>query len=190
YQSLSLHLIFFSSTHTLTRFPKFLFTYASHQEPAMVDTQSFRLTGKPDIIKIPLANVNGQNIVYWEDIQEFFPGVKYVNNGEVAITKMRGSNQKRIVPNCIKHCPNVVLEVVLSPTSTPIPGFEGTVIHNLNGLQDQGDTTQKIVKEVWELAKQMNDRSILIQSKTEAILTQNYELLEYTIPRLFIVYLA
>ncbi|KAI8597644.1 hypothetical protein EDD21DRAFT_357081 [Dissophora ornata] len=107
-------------------------------------------------------------------------------------------NEKgQIEPHCIEHCPNVVLEVVLSttlkqdhvdsPMSTPNPGFEGTVLHKLNGLHDQGDTTQKIAKEVWELAKQMNDRLILIQSKTEAILTQNYELLEYTIPRLFIV---
>ncbi|KAF9367132.1 hypothetical protein BGX21_007784, partial [Mortierella sp. AD011] len=33
----------------------------------------------------------------------------------------------------------------------------------------------------------MQDRLALIQQKAEAILVQNYELLEYTIPRLFIV---
>ncbi|KAI8595623.1 hypothetical protein EDD21DRAFT_420478, partial [Dissophora ornata] len=163
----------------------------------MVVTQSFRLTGKSDIINIALVNVNGQNVVCWEDIQEVFPGVKYVNNGELTVSKMRDSNQKRIEPHCIEHCPNVVLEVVLSTTvkhvhadntmSTPNPGFESTVIHKLNGLHDQGDMTQRIAQEVWELTKQMNDRLVLIQSKTEAILTQNYELLEYTIPRLFIV---
>ncbi|KAI8605918.1 hypothetical protein EDD21DRAFT_400861 [Dissophora ornata] len=153
----------------------------------MEDTQSFRLIGKSDIEKIPLDNVNGQNIVYWWDIQQVFPGVKQLKNGEVTVTMMRDSHKNIIEPYCIKHCPNVVLEVVLSTISTPNPGFEGTVLHKLDGLQDQGDTTQKIVQEVWELAKQMNDRLILIQSKTEAILTQNYELLEYTIPRLFIV---
>ncbi|KAF8941474.1 hypothetical protein BGZ58_008749, partial [Dissophora ornata] len=75
----------------------------------------------------------------------------------------------------------------LSPSISREPGFENTVLHKLDGLHDQGDTTQRIAQEVWELAKQMNDRLVLIQSKTEAILTQNYELLEYTIPRLFIV---
>ncbi|KAF9952974.1 hypothetical protein BGZ72_005788 [Mortierella alpina] len=47
--------------------------------------------------------------------------------------------------------------------------------------------TQQIAQEVWKLQKQMNDRLILIQSKTEAILTQQLELAEYPIPRLFIV---
>ncbi|KAI8598112.1 hypothetical protein EDD21DRAFT_356660 [Dissophora ornata] len=88
-----------------------------------------------------------------------------------------------IRPDRIKYCPNVVLEVVLSttvkhvhvdsPISTPNPGFESTVLHKLD--------------EVLKRVQEANDRLILIQSKTEAILTQNYELLEYTIPRLFIV---
>ncbi|KAF9946243.1 hypothetical protein BGZ72_000510, partial [Mortierella alpina] len=47
--------------------------------------------------------------------------------------------------------------------------------------------TQQIAQEVWKLQKQMNDRLILIQNKTEAILTQQLELAEYPIPRLFIV---
>ncbi|KAI8603003.1 hypothetical protein EDD21DRAFT_403198 [Dissophora ornata] len=213
----------------------------SHQEPAMEDTQSFRLIGDLDIENIPLDNVNGQNIIYWENIQQVFPGVKYVKSGKVAVNMM-DSHQIRMVPYCIQHYPNVVLEVVLSTTikhvhvdstmSTPLtpvlastedkvvedlrltpplgdtaisditaskygknkitpmiakPEFESTVLHKLDGLHNQGGMTQRIAQEVWELAKQMNDRLILIQSKTEAILTQNYELHEYTIPRLFIV---
>ncbi|KAI8596822.1 hypothetical protein EDD21DRAFT_236094, partial [Dissophora ornata] len=186
YRPLSLHLIFFPALTPSLAFPHF-FTFIIHQEPAMEDTQSFRLIGKLDIENIPLDNVNGQNIIYWEDIKEVFPGVKYVKNGERTVTKMRDSHQNRIEPHRIKHCPKVVLEVVLSPMSITNPGFEGTVLHKLDGLHDQGDMTQRIAQEVWELAKQMNDRLILIQRKTEAILTQNYELLEYTIPRLFIV---
>ncbi|KAI8602836.1 hypothetical protein EDD21DRAFT_442529, partial [Dissophora ornata] len=151
----------------------------------MVNTQSFRLIERLE--NIPFVNVDGQNIVYWEEIQLVFPGVIYVKNGNDIVTKMRGPQENLIEPYRIEHCPDVVLEVVLSPTSTPNPVFEGTVLHKLDGLHDQGDVTQRIAQEVWELAKQMNDRLILIQSKTEAILTQNYELLEYTIPRLFIV---
>ncbi|KAI8596099.1 hypothetical protein EDD21DRAFT_448106, partial [Dissophora ornata] len=164
----------------------------------MEDTQSFRLTGESEIEKIRLVNVNGQNIIYWDEIQDVFPGVKYVKNGEVAVAKMRDSDENRIKPHRIKHCPNVVLDVVLSATvkhvhvdspiiSTPNPGFESTVLHQLGGLHDQGHTTQEFVKQVLKDAQEIKDRLILIQSKTEAILTQNYELLEYTIPRLFIV---
>ncbi|KAI8606157.1 hypothetical protein EDD21DRAFT_349318 [Dissophora ornata] len=163
----------------------------------MEDAQSFRLIAKLDIEDIPLNNVNGQNIVYWEDIQPVFPGVKYVKNGKVAVTMMRDSDENIIKPDRIKHCPNVVLEVVLSttvqhvhvdpPISTTNPGFESTVLHQLGGIYDQGHTTQDIVKQVLKGVQEANDRLILIQSKTEAILTRNYELLEYTIPRLFIV---
>ncbi|KFH68943.1 hypothetical protein, variant [Podila verticillata NRRL 6337] len=66
-------------------------------------------------------------------------------------------------------------------------GFERSVIHKLDGLYDQGAMSQQIAREILELQKQMNDRLILIQSKTEAILTQQLELAEYPIPRLFIV---
>ncbi|OAQ25531.1 RNI-like protein [Linnemannia elongata AG-77] len=51
----------------------------------------------------------------------------------------------------------------------------------------KGAKTQQIAQEIWKLQKQMNDRLILIQSKTEAILNQQLELAEYPIPRLFIV---
>ncbi|KAI8594876.1 hypothetical protein EDD21DRAFT_449062, partial [Dissophora ornata] len=146
----------------------------------MADTQSFRLIGKLDIEDIPLNNVNGQNIVYWEDVQLVFPGVKHVKNGKVAVTMMRDSHENIIKPDRIKHCPNVVLEVVLSTTvqhvhvdfpimSTPNPGFESTVLHELGGLRDQGHTTQEFVKQVLKDAQEIKDRLILVQNKTEAI---------------------
>ncbi|KAF8971967.1 hypothetical protein BGZ46_010199 [Entomortierella lignicola] len=69
------------------------------------------------------------------------------------------------------------------------PGFESTVLYKLDGLHDQGHMTQEIAKQVLKEIQEIKDRLILIQSKTEAILTQNFELLEYTIPRLFIVLL-
>ncbi|KAF9925860.1 hypothetical protein BGZ67_008411 [Mortierella alpina] len=79
----------------------------------------------------------------------------------------------------------------------PCPGIN-TVIRGLDALHNalfdqhnalfrQGDMTQQNTQKILEQQKQMNDRLILIQSKTEAILTQNYELLEYPFPRLFIV---
>ncbi|KAF9320066.1 hypothetical protein BG006_002863, partial [Podila minutissima] len=64
---------------------------------------------------------------------------------------------------------------------------KSTVIKKLDALHDQGEMTQHIIREVLEETQRIKDRLILIESKTTAILTQNYELLEYTIPRLFIV---
>ncbi|KAF9115322.1 hypothetical protein BGX30_006318, partial [Mortierella sp. GBA39] len=75
----------------------------------------------------------------------------------------------------------------LTPALMTKSSFEGKVMHKLDGLYDQGAMTQQIAQEVWKLQKQMNDRLILIQNKTEAILTQQLELAEYPIPRLFIV---
>ncbi|KAG9061306.1 hypothetical protein KI688_007284 [Linnemannia hyalina] len=269
----------------------------------MEETQSFRITGTTDVKNIDVDIVSGQNVIYWEDINQVFPRVGHVCNGSSIVKLLRDSSRIRIVPHCIKHCPGVVLDVVLStnehahvdppmatlglapdtpthpyhpgaiinelnvnppasstatlaefvsslaiaaesstdlssaeprqatvtrgntthiqsqfisvaavieharqsgkpltsealssliaskltPASMAKSGFERTVIHKLDGLHDQGAMTQQIAREVWELQKQMNDRLVLIQSKTEAILTQQLELAEYPIPRLFIV---
>ncbi|KAF9365053.1 hypothetical protein BGX34_011542 [Mortierella sp. NVP85] len=59
----------------------------------MEETQLFRLAGKTATIKIPCDYVDGQNVVYWEDIEQVFPGVQHVVNGE--------------------HYPGVVLDAVL-----------------------------------------------------------------------------
>jgi hypothetical protein len=58
----------------------------------MEDTQSFRLNGGTNVVKIPVNHVHGQHIIYWEDIEYIFPGVKYVKNGDVSITLMRDAN--------------------------------------------------------------------------------------------------
>ncbi|KAF8925261.1 hypothetical protein BGZ47_003403, partial [Haplosporangium gracile] len=66
-------------------------------------------------------------------------------------------------------------------------GFQGAVIHKLDALHDQGAITQQIAQKVLQLSEEMKARLILIQTKTEAILNQQLELVEYPIPRLFIV---
>ncbi|KAF9199983.1 hypothetical protein BGZ49_009821, partial [Haplosporangium sp. Z 27] len=67
------------------------------------------------------------------------------------------------------------------------PGFERAVINKLDRIHEQGRTTQGIVRQVLKETQEIQDRLILIQRKTEAILTQQLELAEYPIPRLFIV---
>ncbi|KAF9570637.1 hypothetical protein EC968_001524 [Mortierella alpina] len=80
----------------------------------MEETQSFRLSGKQEIEKIPFSHVGAQDIVFWEDIEILFPEVKYVKNGSVLVNTMRDSNGDRIMPLRIKHYPGVTLDVVVS----------------------------------------------------------------------------
>ena len=61
----------------------------------MEASQSFRLIGSDDIKEIPCDQVDGQNIIYWEDIEQFFPRIKYVQNGNVAVKFMRDSDRIR-----------------------------------------------------------------------------------------------
>ncbi|KAG0283453.1 hypothetical protein BGZ96_012183, partial [Linnemannia gamsii] len=68
----------------------------------MKETQSFRLIGTTEVIKIPVQQVDGQNVVYWESIEQVFPGVKCVKNDNVAI------------PRYIKYFPGVVLDIASS----------------------------------------------------------------------------
>ncbi|KAG0203899.1 hypothetical protein BGX31_003293, partial [Mortierella sp. GBA43] len=80
----------------------------------MEATQSFRLVGSTDIEKIPCDDMDGRNIIYWEEIEQIFPGVKHIKNSDVAVKIMRDSNRNRITPHCIEHHPGVILDVVLS----------------------------------------------------------------------------
>ncbi|KAF9271986.1 hypothetical protein BGZ68_002832, partial [Mortierella alpina] len=80
----------------------------------MEEAQSFRLIGSADIEEITYYRIGEQNVVYWGDIEQVFPGVKHVKNGKVTASLMRDSHGVWIVPHCIKQYPGVVLDVVLS----------------------------------------------------------------------------
>ena len=61
----------------------------------MEDTRSFRLIETTDTVEITINHVDGQNIIYWEDIEQAFPGVKRVRSGKSMIKFLRGSDQQR-----------------------------------------------------------------------------------------------
>ncbi|KAF9536772.1 hypothetical protein EC957_009735, partial [Mortierella hygrophila] len=61
-----------------------------------------------DTMEITLSHVDGQSIVYWEDIEQVFPGVKRVSNGSSVIKFLRGSDQQGN------------LDVVLSTSVQPV----------------------------------------------------------------------
>ncbi|KAG9067448.1 hypothetical protein KI688_012231 [Linnemannia hyalina] len=81
----------------------------------MEDAQSFRLIETMDTMEITLNHVDGQNIVYWEDIEKVFPGVKRVSNGYSVTKFLRGSDQQGS-----DHCSRLVLDVVLSTSVQPV----------------------------------------------------------------------
>ncbi|KAG0058131.1 hypothetical protein BGZ89_001533, partial [Linnemannia elongata] len=78
----------------------------------MEDTQSFHLIESTDTVEITLHHVDGQNIVYWEDIERIFPRVKRVCNGSSVIKFLRVSDQQ--------SCSRSVLDVVLSTSIQPL----------------------------------------------------------------------
>lgn len=61
------------------------------------------------------------------------------------------------------------------------------LVRDVGELKLKGNVLEQLAHKMIDMQQQALDRLALIQSKTEAILTQNYELLEYTFPRLFIV---
>ncbi|KAF9995335.1 hypothetical protein BGZ79_010970 [Entomortierella chlamydospora] len=147
----------------------------------MEETQLFRLIGSAVTVEIPVSHVGGQNIVFWEDVEQVFPGMQHVQNGKVAVNVLRDSDGNSITPHRIKHLPGVVLDVIKSTgPSTEESKFREYVVEKVDKLDDN-------VIKVLHNQRLMQDRLALIQQKAEAILVQNYELLEYTIPRLFIV---
>lgn len=66
-----------------------------HPETTKELTQSFRLIGRMDIEEIPCDHIDGHYVVSWEDIEQVFPGVKYVKNDKVTVTMMKDPNRKR-----------------------------------------------------------------------------------------------
>ncbi|KAF9087394.1 hypothetical protein BGX27_002939, partial [Mortierella sp. AM989] len=104
----------------------------------MDQTQSFRLIGTTEIVRLPVQHLDGQNVVFWESIEQVFPGVRYVKkNSEVAVTAEKDSKGIRIIPFRIKHYPGAVLDVTLS---TPVDHGNANLSVALVGV-DLSDTT-------------------------------------------------
>ena len=61
----------------------------------MDETQHFRLAGTTAVVKIDYEQVDGQNVIYWEDIELAFPGVRQVKCEDLIIRPLRGPDQKR-----------------------------------------------------------------------------------------------
>jgi hypothetical protein len=61
----------------------------------MEETQLFRLSGTDTVEIIPCDDVNGQTVIFWEDIEQVFPAVKHVKSGGAAVKLLRDSSRNR-----------------------------------------------------------------------------------------------
>ncbi|KAG0294811.1 hypothetical protein BGZ97_004966, partial [Linnemannia gamsii] len=71
----------------------------------MEETQSFRLIGTMDTEEITCYYVGERNIVYWEDIEQVFPSVKHIKNGNVTVSMMRDSHGASPLANNPNNAP-------------------------------------------------------------------------------------
>ncbi|KAG0270288.1 hypothetical protein BGZ95_001758, partial [Linnemannia exigua] len=96
----------------------------------MEDTQSFCLIETMDTVEIRLSHIEGQDFVCWGDIEQVFPGVQRVRNGNSVIKFLRG---------CDQQSSRLTLDVVLSTTSVePIPA-DPSKFDSVGGQTDRTD---------------------------------------------------
>ncbi|KAG0222218.1 hypothetical protein B0O80DRAFT_429029 [Mortierella sp. GBAus27b] len=82
----------------------------------MEATQDFRLYGTMRTKAIPCGLHGDLRVIYWEDIEQVFPGVQYIKSNGVTVSMVRDLQGVRIVPHYVKHHPGTVLVVYLSST--------------------------------------------------------------------------
>ncbi|KAF9356321.1 hypothetical protein BGX26_005426 [Mortierella sp. AD094] len=69
----------------------------------MEELQSFRIIGATTDVKyIDVDDIDGLKVIYWEDIEQFFPGVLHVQNGKVAVKLLRDSNRNSLVSGDVR----------------------------------------------------------------------------------------
>ncbi|KAF9430564.1 hypothetical protein BGZ94_006052 [Podila epigama] len=110
----------------------------------MTEYQTFRLIdpmGETTTTRIEVSEdeETGQKLVFWDDIEDQFPGIQSVRDGDIAVTFARDSKRKRIEPRCIVYRPNAILDVVLLNAGSPV-----VTLHNSNSIyrsHSTGSTT-------------------------------------------------
>ncbi|KAF9315634.1 hypothetical protein BG006_003721, partial [Podila minutissima] len=103
---------------------------------------------------------------------------------ELANRSGRPLNAKAMQDLIAKHLvPSTNVEDTLQYLSQNV----GNLVQDVGELKQKGDLLEQLARKMIDMQQQALDRLALIQSKTEAILTQQLELVEYPIPRLFIV---
>ncbi|KAG0221088.1 hypothetical protein BGX31_010196 [Mortierella sp. GBA43] len=89
-------------------------------------TQSFRLDGGTQVVNIACDQDDGQNVIYWHDIVDIFPGIQHVKNGDVAIKRLKtlvitGKTIDENTSSTPVGEGRVVLDVILSTSTAVLP---------------------------------------------------------------------
>jgi len=87
----------------------------------MDETQHFRLAGTTTVEKIDYDHVDGHNVIYWEDIELVFPGVKHVKCNDVTVKPLRDSNRNRSSKWMLNMIPWISCEVALGQEIDHLP---------------------------------------------------------------------
>ncbi|KAG0002891.1 hypothetical protein BGZ65_002230 [Modicella reniformis] len=140
-------------------------------DPDEQPTQSFRnrLTGEVDEIPTVLDSNTGKRIVLWDDIQFGFQNAGPIWNA-------------RLLPKRIAYHAGVVLDVVVKNTEQNISQIQSARKESMDHDDQLNQTLATLV-----ISNNTNQSLVYPENRVEAVITQTYELLEYPIPRLFIV---
>ncbi|KAG0218864.1 hypothetical protein B0O80DRAFT_259384 [Mortierella sp. GBAus27b] len=86
-------------------------------------TQLFRLAGstKTEVLECDLYG--DKYVIYWEDIEDVFPGVQYLKDNNTVVKRLRETGPDGTVRQRIERRPGVALTVVLSNTVTSNPAI-------------------------------------------------------------------
>ncbi|KAF9956006.1 hypothetical protein BGZ70_010057 [Mortierella alpina] len=77
----------------------------------MEEIQSFRLSETTNTVKITLSHVAEQDVAFWKEIEQAFPGFKRVRHGNPIISFTRVADPQS---------PSSVLDVVLTTSTEPV----------------------------------------------------------------------
>ncbi|KAG0041724.1 hypothetical protein BGZ83_001399 [Gryganskiella cystojenkinii] len=72
------------------------------------------------LIRIPSTThkATGDHYIIWTDIEDCFPNVLRIQQGDIFVPKLRDENHYRVIPHGIKHHPGIVLDVVCKDNYT------------------------------------------------------------------------
>ncbi|KAF9361622.1 hypothetical protein BGX26_001122 [Mortierella sp. AD094] len=104
-----------------------------------VEYQKFRIPPDGPLIRIEAIDdeESGQKVIFLDDIELQFPGIRCVMNGDIAVTYVRDSKRKRIEPLRIKYHPGIVLDVILSSNNAV---FQHSPNNSVNALPYSDNT--------------------------------------------------
>ncbi|KAF9572279.1 hypothetical protein EC968_010070 [Mortierella alpina] len=127
----------------------------------MGETQSFRVAGPATCVEnIDVDNIDGQKVIFWEDIEQVFPGVQHIRNGssvdqaspyqyypDATLDVVFSSavdhthvDSPLATPNLVSAHTTTAHPLVNSPANENLTGTESTVVETLQVTSAPAET--------------------------------------------------